>query len=81
MNGVSTPLAAVPAAVLRSHPDITRAVFELPPVGPVFEEFVAAHGLTGRLTFHGGAYGARRLRVQVEARHLVGGCTAGHATR
>jgi hypothetical protein len=49
-------LGAVPAAVLRSHPDITGAVFELPPVGPVFEEFVAAHGLTDRLTFHGGDF-------------------------
>ncbi|MFF0087640.1 methyltransferase [Streptomyces canus] len=46
----------MPAAVLRSHPDITGAVFELPPVGPVFEEFVAAHGLTDRLTFHGGDF-------------------------
>ncbi|MCX4461577.1 acetylserotonin O-methyltransferase [Streptomyces sp. NBC_01728] len=49
-------LGAVPAAVLRSNPDITGAVFELPPVGPVFEEFVAAHGLTDRLTFHGGDF-------------------------
>ncbi|MFF7983308.1 methyltransferase [Streptomyces sp. NPDC007901] len=130
LNGVSTPLAAVPAAVLRSHPDITGAVFELPPVGPVFEEFVAAHGPTGRLTFHGGdffsdplpeadvhvmgqilhdwnleqrrfllkkAYDAmidddRRQKhatewlraagfAEVEARPLVGGHTAAHATK
>ncbi|MFF7580962.1 methyltransferase [Streptomyces sp. NPDC008061] len=49
-------LGAVPAAVLRSNPDITGAVFELPPVRPVFDEFVAAHGLTDRLTFHGGDF-------------------------
>lgn len=49
-------LGAVPAAVLRSNPDITGAVFELPPVRPVFDEFVAAHGLSDRLTFHGGDF-------------------------
>ncbi|MFC5204172.1 methyltransferase [Streptomyces kaempferi] len=49
-------LGAVPAAVLRSNPDITGAVFELPPVQPVFEEFVAAHGLSDRLAFHGGDF-------------------------
>ncbi|WP_405914871.1 methyltransferase [Streptomyces sp. NBC_00728] len=49
-------LGAVPAAVLRSNPDITGAVFELPPVQPVFEEFVATHGLADRLTFHGGDF-------------------------
>lgn len=49
-------LGAVPAAVLQANPDITGAVFELPPVRPVFEEFVAARGLAGRLTFHGGDF-------------------------
>ncbi|MGW2687147.1 methyltransferase [Streptomyces sp. NPDC001414] len=49
-------LGAVPAAVLRANPDITGGVFELPPVAPVFEEFVAAHGLTDRLAFHGGDF-------------------------
>lgn len=49
-------LGAVPAAVLRSNPDVTGAVFELPPVQPVFEEFVAAHGLADRLAFHGGDF-------------------------
>ncbi|MFI1441776.1 methyltransferase [Streptomyces fructofermentans] len=54
-------LGAVPAAVLRSNPDITGAVFELPPVQPVFEEFVAVHGLADRLTFHGGDFFADPL--------------------
>ncbi|MFF2378971.1 methyltransferase [Streptomyces sp. NPDC058108] len=49
-------LGAVPAAVLASHPDITGGVFELPPVQPVFEEFVAARGLADRLAFHGGDF-------------------------
>ncbi|MEU1090467.1 methyltransferase [Streptomyces sp. NPDC005576] len=46
-------LGAVPAAVLGTHPHMTGAVFELPPVKPVFEAFVAATGLSERLTFHG----------------------------
>lgn len=49
-------LGAVPAAVLRANPTITGGVFELPPVRPVFDEFVAAHGLADRLTFHGGDF-------------------------
>lgn len=49
-------LGAVPAAVLQSHPEMTGTVFELPPVRPVFEEFVARHGLSDRLFFHGGDF-------------------------
>ncbi|SEN88872.1 methyltransferase [Actinacidiphila rubida] len=49
-------LGAVPAAVLHTNPDITAAVFELPPVEPVFQEFVTSRGLTGRLTFHSGDF-------------------------
>ncbi|MGY5033555.1 methyltransferase [Streptomyces sp. 900116325] len=49
-------LGAVPAAVLRSNPHMTGAVFELPPVEPVFEELVTAHGLRERLAFHGGDF-------------------------
>ncbi|MGW2353314.1 methyltransferase [Actinacidiphila glaucinigra] len=49
-------LGAVPAAVLRSHPEMTGTVFELSPVRPVFEEYVAAHGLSGRLSFQGGDF-------------------------
>ncbi|MEU0183966.1 methyltransferase [Streptomyces sp. NPDC006207] len=49
-------LGAVPAAVLRSHPEMTGTVFELPPVRPVFDEFAAAHGLTDRLSFHSGDF-------------------------
>ncbi len=49
-------LGAVPAAVLQSHPEMTGTVLELPPVRPVFEEFVARHGLSDRLSFHGGDF-------------------------
>ncbi|MDX3095462.1 methyltransferase [Streptomyces sp. ME01-24h] len=49
-------LGAVPAAVLRSHPEMTGTVFELPAVRPVFDEFVAAHGLSDRLSFQGGDF-------------------------
>ncbi|MFJ6118809.1 methyltransferase [Streptomyces sp. NPDC092129] len=54
-------LGAVPAAVLQSHPEMTGTVFELLPVRPVFEEFVATHGLSDRLFFHGGDFFADPL--------------------
>ena len=36
---------ALPVQVGAAHPHLTGGGFDLPPVRPVFEEFVAAHGL------------------------------------
>ncbi|MFJ4849560.1 MULTISPECIES: methyltransferase [unclassified Streptomyces] len=54
-------LGAVPAAVLRSHPEMTGTVFELPQVRPVFEESAHARELAGRLSFHSGDFFADPL--------------------
>jgi hypothetical protein len=47
---------AVPVAIAMSHPHITGGGFDLPPVGPHFEAFVAEHGLSDRLRFVGGDF-------------------------
>jgi hypothetical protein len=39
------------AQVCLTHPHLTGANFDLPVVGPVFEDYVASHGLSGRLRF------------------------------
>src|SRR4051812_6446027 len=40
---------ALPVQVGLAHPHLTGANFDLPPVGPVFEEYAASFGLSGRL--------------------------------
>lgn len=42
---------AVPVQVARQHPHLDVAGFDLPPVQPIFEEYVASHGLNGRVRF------------------------------
>lgn len=46
----------VPVTIARAHPHLSGAGFDLPQVGPIFEEFVAANGLAGRLRFHPGDF-------------------------
>ncbi len=41
----------VPATIARAHPHLAGASFDLPAVGPIFEEFVARQGLSDRLRF------------------------------
>lgn len=47
---------AVPFALAKAHPHLTVGGYDLPPVGPVFEEFIAGHGLSDRVTFHPGNF-------------------------
>lgn len=47
---------AVPVQVALANPHLTGLNFDLPPVGPVFDEYVASFGLSGRLRFHGGSF-------------------------
>jgi SAM-dependent methyltransferase len=39
-----------------AHPHLTGTNFDLPMVGPIFNEYVAAHGLSGRLSFTPGNF-------------------------
>jgi O-methyltransferase domain len=46
----------VPATVARAHPHLTGIGFDLPPVKPVFEEFVAQRGVEDRVRFQAGNF-------------------------
>jgi O-methyltransferase/methyltransferase family protein len=39
-----------------AHPHLTGSNFDLAVVGPIFEEYAAAHGLSDRLKFHAGDF-------------------------
>jgi hypothetical protein len=47
---------ALPVQVALAHPHLTGGGFDLPVVGPIFDEYVAAHGLQDRLRFHPGDF-------------------------
>jgi hypothetical protein len=47
---------ALPVQVALAHPHLGGGGFDLPPVGPIFEEYVAAHGLEDRLRFYPGDF-------------------------
>jgi hypothetical protein len=46
----------VPVTLARTHSHLSGIGFDLPPVRPVFEEFVAHHGLAERVRFHAGNF-------------------------
>jgi SAM-dependent methyltransferase len=46
----------LPVQVALAHPHLTGGNFDLPSVGPVFEKYVAAQGLSERLSFHPGDF-------------------------
>jgi hypothetical protein len=46
----------VPVQVALAHPHLTGGNFDLPTVGPVFEKYVARHGLSDRLRFYPGDF-------------------------
>ena len=47
---------ALPVQIAKAHPHLTGGGFDLPPVEPIFTDYVAEHGLADRLTFHGGNF-------------------------
>jgi hypothetical protein len=53
---VGAALGAVPVQVALAQPHITGGGFDLPPVGPLFEEYVASFGLGDRLRFYPGDF-------------------------
>jgi hypothetical protein len=46
----------VPVQVALAHPHLTGGIFDLPAVGPIFEKYVARHGLSDRLRFYAGNF-------------------------
>jgi predicted nicotinamide N-methyase len=46
----------VPATLARAHSHLTGIGFDLPPVKPVFGEFIAHRGVEDRVRFHGGNF-------------------------
>jgi hypothetical protein len=53
---VGTAEGCVPVQVLLRHPHLTGGGFDLPPVEPVFCEYVESFGLGGRLRFYPGDF-------------------------
>jgi precorrin-6B methylase 2 len=51
----------LPVEIARAHPHLTGTGFDLPPVRPVFERYVAQHGLGDRLSFRPGDFFADAL--------------------
>jgi hypothetical protein len=53
---VGTAQGCVPVAIARQHPHMRGGGFDLPTVGPMFEKYVAEHGLSDRLSFYSGDF-------------------------
>ena len=47
---------AVPAVLAEAHGHLSAGGFDLPPVGPVFEAYMAERGLSDRVRFHAGNF-------------------------
>ena len=47
---------ALPVQVALAHPHLTGGGFDLPAVGPIFEQYVRSQGLSERLRFHSGDF-------------------------
>jgi len=47
---------AAPVQTALAHPHLRGVGFDLAPVQPIFEEYVASHGLQDRLRFHSGSF-------------------------
>src|SRR3712207_963292 len=45
-----------PVQIALAHPHLAGGIFDLPGVGPVFEQYGARHGLSDRLRFHPGDF-------------------------
>jgi len=53
---VGTAQGALAVQVAKAHPHLTGIGYDLPPVEPVFNEYVAQNGLSGRLEFKTGDF-------------------------
>ncbi|MBA3256797.1 MAG: methyltransferase [Pyrinomonadaceae bacterium] len=53
---VGTAQGGLPVQVALANPHLTGVGFDLPVVGPIFDEYVRAHSLSGRLRFQPGDF-------------------------
>jgi O-methyltransferase domain/Dimerisation domain len=53
---LGTAQGELPVIVAQAHPHLRGVGFDLPPVRPVFEDFVAGHKLSDRVVFKGGDF-------------------------
>ncbi|HEX8890177.1 MAG TPA: methyltransferase [Pyrinomonadaceae bacterium] len=53
---VGAAQGGVPVQIALAHPHLTGGNFDLPAVGPIFERYVAGHGLADRLRFYPGDF-------------------------
>ncbi|HKQ51385.1 MAG TPA: methyltransferase [Pyrinomonadaceae bacterium] len=53
---VGAAQGGTPVQLALAHPHLTGGNFDLPGVGPVFEQYVARHGLSDRLRFYPGDF-------------------------
>jgi len=53
---VGTAQGGLPVQVALAHPHLTGRGFDLPVVGPIFDEYIRSHGLSDRLRFHPGDF-------------------------
>ena len=53
---VGTAQGDLISQVALANPHLTGIGFDLPQVGPIFEDYVAANGLAGRVRFHPGSF-------------------------
>jgi hypothetical protein len=53
---IGTAQGCLPVQIAQAYPHISGGGFDLPPVGPVFKEYVEAHGLSDRLRFYPGNF-------------------------
>jgi len=53
---IGTAQGALPTEIARAHAHIAGGGFDLPPLQPLFERFVAGHDLAARLRFHPGDF-------------------------
>ncbi|MGK9169735.1 methyltransferase [Inquilinus limosus] len=53
---IGAAAGSVPVELALAHPHLEAGGFDLPPVQPVFEAYVARRGLAGRVRFHAGDF-------------------------
>ncbi|MDQ3287985.1 MAG: acetylserotonin O-methyltransferase [Pseudomonadota bacterium] len=56
MIDIGCAQGAVPVQIALAHPHMAGGGFDLPAVGPIFDRYVAEHGLGDRLRFHPGDF-------------------------